>query len=134
MNRKIFVNLQVSDLEKSKKFFEEIGFFINQQFTDETAASVVISDEIYAMLLTEEKFKQFTRKEIVDSHKSTEVILALTAESKDGVNELIEKVIQAGGKIYRETEDYGFMYSKSFEDLDGHIWEIVWMDPDYVQS
>ena len=135
MKTSIFVNMQVKDLDKSKKFYEGLGYSFNEQFTDETAASLVISDTIYAMLLTPEKFKSFIKnKEASDAHKSTEVLLALSMESKQEVDCMLKKAEDAGGKAFRDTEDYGFMYSRSFEDLDGHIWEIFWMDPDYVQK
>jgi predicted lactoylglutathione lyase len=94
---------------------------------------MVISDTIYAMLLTEPFFTRFTKKEIVDAKKSTEVLVALSAESKEAVDDMLAKAIAAGGTVSREPEDYGWMYSKSFEDLDGHIWEVVWMDPKHVQ-
>ncbi|HZH64484.1 MAG TPA: VOC family protein [Flavisolibacter sp.] len=129
MATKIFVNLPVKDLEKSKEFFTKIGFTINPQFTDDKAACVVISEDIFAMILREEFFKTFIpRTEIADATKATEVLVALSAESKEGVDELANKAIAAGGSQLREPEDHGFMYSKSFQDLDGHIWEVVWMD------
>ena len=129
MATKIFVNLPVKDLEKSKEFFTTIGFTINPQFTDDKAACVVISEDIFAMILREEFFKTFIpRTEIADATKATEVLVALSAESKEGVDELANKAIAAGGSQLREPEDHGFMYSKSFQDLDGHIWEVVWMD------
>ena len=128
MKTQIFVNLPVNDLGKSKRFFEAIGFSINPQFTDDTAACVVISDTIYAMLLTHKKFKEFTPKEISDAHKSTEVLTALSAESKEKVNEMAEKALNAGATENYGPKDYGFMFSRSFSDLDGHIWEIMWMD------
>ncbi|MEO6731096.1 MAG: VOC family protein [Ferruginibacter sp.] len=129
MATKIFVNLPVNDLNRSKEFFTKIGFTINPQFTDETAASVVITEDIYAMLLTHKKFKEFTKKEIADATKTTEVITCLSFESKGQVNELIDKALNAGAIETREPMDYGFMYGRSFNDLDGHIWEIIWMDP-----
>lgn len=129
MATKIFVNLPVKDLEKSKEFFTKIGFTINPQFTDDKAACVVISEDIFAMILREEFFKTFIpRTEIADATKATEVLVALSAESKEGVDELANKAIAAGGSQLREPEDHGFMYSRSFQDLDGHIWEVVWMD------
>lgn len=129
MATKIFVNLPVKDLEKSKEFFTKIGFAINPQFTDDKAACVVISEDIFAMILREEFFKTFIpRTEIADATKATEVLVALSAESKEGVDELANKAIAAGGSQLREPEDHGFMYSRSFQDLDGHIWEVVWMD------
>lgn len=128
MAKKIFINLPVKDLEKSKTFFMALGYTFNPQFTDETAACLVISEEIYAMLLTAEKFKQFTKKDIADSTKTAEVILALSADSRQEVDAMMEKVFAAGGKEPRGAEDYGFMYGRTFEDLDGHIWETFFMD------
>ncbi len=133
MNKNIFVNLPVKDLEKSKEFFTKLGYTFNKQFTDETAAAMVIHDNIFAMLLTHEKFAQFTKKDIADASKVTEVIIALSVESKKEVDELLSKVIDAAGKEYGDVDDYGFMYSRNFEDLDGHLWEILYMDPSYVK-
>ncbi|CAM5707688.1 VOC family protein [Streptomyces griseomycini] len=130
----IFVNLAVNDLDASKKFFTELGYSINPQFSDETAASVVISDTIVAMLLTRQKYAEFTKKEIVDATKSSEVLLALSAESREKVDELVEKAVAAGGSVTGETQDHGFMYGRAFDDLDGHTWEVVWMDPAAVQG
>ncbi|MEU7467963.1 VOC family protein [Streptomyces sp. NPDC044984] len=130
----IFVNLAVDDLDASKKFFTELGYSINPQFSDETAASVVISDTIVAMLLTKQKYAGFTKKEIVDATKSSEVLLGLSAESREKVDELVEKAVAAGGSVTGETQDYGFMYGRAFDDLDGHTWEVIWMDPTAVQG
>ena len=133
MAAKIFVNLPVKDLDKSKEFFTKIGFSINPQFTNEKAACVVISETIFTMILKEEFFKTFIHnKEISDATKSTEVLVALSAESKEQVNEMLEKAIAAGAKEYRAAEDHGFMFSRSFEDPDGHIWEVFWMDMNAV--
>ncbi|MFF9488709.1 VOC family protein [Streptomyces sp. NPDC014676] len=130
----IFVNLAVDDLDASKKFFTELGYSINPQFSDETAASVVISDTIIAMLLTKQKYAGFTEKEIVDATKSSEVLLGLSAESREKVDELVEKAVAAGGSVTGETQDHGFMYGRAFDDLDGHTWEVIWMDPAAVQG
>ena len=130
----IFVNLAVNDLEASKKFFTELGYSINPRFSDETAASVVISDTIFAMLLTRQKYADFTKKEIVDATKSSEVLLALSAESREKVDELVEKAVAAGGSVTGETQDHGFMYGRAFDDLDGHTWEVAWMDPAAIEG
>lgn len=132
MAAQIFVNLHVKDLEKSKKFYTAIGFTINPQFTDDTAACVVISDTIFIMLITHAKFREFTPKEISDAHKTTEVLNALSAESKDQVNAMVDKAIQSGGTMAGQPQDHGFMFSKSFNDPDGHIWEVFWMDMSQV--
>ncbi|MEK7256523.1 MAG: VOC family protein [Bacteroidota bacterium] len=133
MATKIFVNLPVQDLNKSMDFFKQLGYSFNPQFSDETAACMVISEDIYAMLLTHPKFKLFTKKEISDATKTTEVLVALSFESKVAVDEIMEKALRAGGKEARETEDLGFMYGRAFDDLDGHTWEVFWMNPDAVQ-
>ena len=130
----IFVNLAVSDLDASKKFFTELGYSINEQFSDDTAASVVISDTIVVMVLTKEKYAQFTKKEIADSRRTSEVLIALSAESREKVDELVEKAVAAGGSVSGETQDHGFMYGRSFDDLDGHTFEVVWMDPATVEG
>jgi hypothetical protein len=132
MSTKIFVNLPVKDLDASKAFFGALGYTFNPQFTDDTAACMVISDDIYAMLLTETKFKDFTPKAISDAKTSTEVLVALSCESREQVIDLVSKAVAAGGKTYAEAKDYGFMYQHSYEDLDGHIWEVMWMDPSAV--
>jgi predicted lactoylglutathione lyase len=128
MPTKIFVNLPVKDLDKSKEFFGKLGFSFNPQFTDETAASMVISDDIYAMLLTHRKFKEFTKKEIADATKTTEVLIALSMDSRDEVNAFVDKALASGATKAREPADHGFMFERSFNDLDGHIWEIFHMD------
>ncbi|CAM5737473.1 Glyoxalase OS=Streptomyces alboniger OX=132473 GN=CP975_26005 PE=4 SV=1 [Streptomyces alboniger] len=130
----IFVNLPVNDLDASKKFFTELGYTINPQFSDEKAASVVISDSIVAMLLTKPFYATFTKKEIADATKSSEVLIALSAESREKVDELVEKALAAGGSPAGETQDHGFMYGRSFDDPDGHTWEVIWMDPAAVNG
>ncbi|HEU5222050.1 MAG TPA: VOC family protein [Candidatus Nitrosotalea sp.] len=134
MGTKIFVNLPVKDLDKSKEFFSKLGFAFNAQFTNENAACMVISEENYAMLLVESFFKTFTKKEIVNAKKSTEVLVALSSESKEDVDKLLRNALAAGAKEANEPQDHGFMYGRSFEDLDGHIWEIFWMDPKTIKQ
>ena len=130
MATKIFVNLPVKDLNRSIGFFTRLGYTFNQQFTDETATCMVISEDIYAMLLTEAKFKSFIKKDIADTTKTSEVILALSADSKEAVDELVNKAIEAGGTAPNDKQIYeGFMYGWGFQDLDGHLWEVFWMDP-----
>jgi len=133
MARKIFVNLPVKHLDKAMQFFKSIGFTFNPQFTDETAACMVIGDDIYAMLLTEKKFLEFTTKEIADATKTTEVLTCLAVDSKAEVDRIVDKALQAGATEARPATDYGFMFGRSFHDLDSHIWEIIWMDPSHVQ-
>ena len=134
MATKIFVNLAVKDLDRSVAFFKRIGFSFNPQFTDETAACMVITDDIYAMLLTHPKFKEFTKKDVADAHKTTEVLTCLSFEDKDKVDEVVDKAVAAGGREARAPQDHGFMYGRRFDDLDGHIWEIIWMDPDRIEQ
>jgi predicted lactoylglutathione lyase len=126
---KIFVNLPVSDLKKTMNFFSELGFKFNPMFTNENAACMVISEDIYAMLLVETFFKSFIPdKEICDAKKSAETIVALSTKSRKEVDELIRKAVDAGGSEYRQAQDYGWMYGRAFQDIDGHIWEVVHMD------
>ena len=129
MATKIFVNLPVKDLPKSKDFFAKLGFKFNAQFTDDTAACMVISEEGFVMLLTHPKFKVFAPQDIADANKSTEVLVALSCENRGKVDELVAKALAAGGKTYSKPQDYGFMYGHGFQDLDGHVWEVFWMDP-----
>ena len=129
MSKLIFINLPVSDLEKSKAFYEAVGAANNPQFTDETAACMVVSDVIHVMLLTHDKWKTFTSKAIPNAHDSAQVLLCLSSDTKGGVSELVDKAVSAGGKADpTPTQDFGFMFGRSFEDPDGHIWEIMWMD------
>lgn len=125
---KIFVNLPVKDLNKTVDFFTEIGFEFNPEFTDANATCMVISEHIFVMLLVEDWFKTFTKKEISDSSKSTEVIVALSVESKGKVDEIVNKALAAGGKESNEPIDHGFMYGWSFQDINGHLWEVMYMD------
>jgi len=128
MATKVFINLHVKDLEKSKSFFEGLGFSFNPQFTNEKAACMVISDSIFAMLLTEPFFKTFTKKEICDANKSTEVLIALDASSREEVDNTVTKAKALGATIYTDPVGHGWMYQHSFADLDGHQWELAYMD------
>jgi uncharacterized protein len=134
MATKIFVNLPVKDLDASKDFFARLGYTFNPQFTDDTAASMVISDDIYAMLITHARFADFTSKAIADSDKTTEVLVALSCDSKEDVARIYDKALAAGATEAKPPQDYGFMVVHSFNDLDGHIWEYMWMDPAHVQG
>lgn len=129
MSTKIFVNLPVKDLNRSIDFFTRLGFTFNPQFTDETATCMVVSEDIFVMLLTHDKFKTFTPKEICDATKSTEVLVCLSLESREGVGEMVRKAVAVGGSTYNEPKDHGFMYAHGFQDLDGHIWELIYMEP-----
>ncbi len=134
MSTKIFVNLPVKNLNNSKEFFSKLDFKFNPQFTDENAACMIVSDDISVMLLVEKFFKTFTKKEISDAIKSTEVIVALSVDSREKVDELVNKAIEAGGTTYAEPQDHGFMYQQSFQDLDGHLWELIYMDESAVNQ
>ena len=134
MTTKIFVNLPVKDLDRSVAFFTGLGYAFNAQFTDDTAACMVISDDIYSMLLTHEKFAEFTRKPIADATTTTEVLTCLSAESRAAVDALVDKALALGATDARDPMDFGFMYARSFNDLDGHIWEIMWMDPSAIRQ
>lgn len=130
----IFVNLPIDDVDASKKFFTELGYTINPQFTTDDSVCVVISDTIVAMLLSKQRYSDFTEKEIADSARTSEVLLCLSAESREKVDELVDKAIAAGGTSTAEPMDHGSMYGRSFDDIDGHTWEIMWMDPAAVQG
>jgi len=134
MATQIFVNLPVKSLQNSIDFFTKLGYTFNPQFTDEKATCMIISDTIYVMLLTVPFFQTFTKKEIVDAHKALECSIAISADTKDAVNEMVDKAEAAGATIPNPASDYGFMYQHSFEDLDGHHWEYVWMDPNGVSQ
>lgn len=130
MNKMIFVNLPVKDLTKSMDFFRQLGYDFNLKYTDETAACMVISQQIYVMLLGVAKFQSFTSKTLIDSEKQVGVIIALSTESREEVDTLVNKALEAGATKANEPMDYGFMYSRSFYDLDGHMWELLYMTPD----
>jgi predicted lactoylglutathione lyase len=134
MSTKIFLNLPVKDLSRSMDFFKGLGYTFNMQFTDEKAACMIISQDIYTMLLTEPFFKTFIKKDICDSSKYTEAITCLSAENRAAVDQLVDKALSLGAVAYSEPQDHGFMYSRAFEDLDGHLWEIMYMDPTAVQG
>jgi predicted lactoylglutathione lyase len=132
--RKIFVNLPVKDLDRSVEFFKTLGFSFNPQFTDETATAMIVSDEAFVMLLVENRFKDFTAKELADATTQTEAIVALSAASREEVDSLADRALEAGGSPANDPIDQGFMYSRSFQDPDGHMWELVWMDPSAIEG
>lgn len=134
MPTQIFVNIPVKDLKRSMDFFASLGYQFNKQFTDERAACLVISDRIYFMLLLEKFFNTFTPKRIIDTRTEVEVINCLMVDNRMEVDELVDKAFKAGAKKSRDPEDLGFMYSRSFEDLDGHIWEVGYMDPNHIET
>ena len=133
MSRKIFVNLPIKNLEKSQAFFKSLGFSFDPKFTNEQGACMVISENHnYVMLLVESFFQTFIKKPIADASKTTEVLVCISCESRAEVDELVKKAVAAGGKTPNTPQDHGFMYGHGFEDLDGHIWELAWMDPNAV--
>lgn len=133
-SRQIYLNLPVRNLEQSKAFFRELGLDFNPQFTDENAGCMVISDSAFVMLLQEPYFKTFTKKEICDTSKYVEALIAISCESRPAVDEFVDKAIAAGGSVATEPQDHGFMYVRTFHDLDGHHWEVAWMDPAAMQG
>jgi predicted lactoylglutathione lyase len=134
MTTKIFVNLPVRDLNKTVEFFTKLGFKFNPQFSNENATCMIVAEDIFVMLLIEKFFKTFTKKEISDTTKNTEVIVALSAESREKVDQMINKALEAGGRESRELQDHGWMYGRSFEDINGHLWEIIYMDENALKN
>ena len=129
MHQQIFVNLPVDDLPRAMAFFKALGLAFNEQFTNEQGACMVIGENIHAMLLAKDFFKTFTAKPIVDARQATEVLVCLSCSSRDEVDDLVAKAVAGGGSAPRPPQDHGFMYAHAFEDLDGHIWELVHMAP-----
>jgi predicted lactoylglutathione lyase len=134
MNRKLFVNIAVADLGRAVDFFSGLGFEFDPRFTDESATCMLIGEDAYAMLLVSDRFQDFTKKEVVDSATQTEAILALSADSREEVDDFAEKALATGGRPANDPMDMGFMYSRSFQDPDGHLWEVFWMDPAAVEQ
>ncbi len=134
MATQIFVNLPVKDLKRSVEFFTRLGYKFDPQFTDETATCMTVADDIFVMLLTYDKFKAFTPKQICDATKSTEVLLCLSCESRDKVDDMVRKAVASGGTTPMDSKDYGFMYQHGFQDLDGHLWELIYMEPGTAQK
>jgi uncharacterized protein len=132
--RKIFVNLPVKDLDRSVRFFTELGFKFDPRFTDETATSMIVSDEAFVMLLVESRFRDFTKKQVVDATAQTEAIVALSAPSREDVDDLADGAIAAGGSPANDPIEMDFMYGRSFQDPDGHQWELIWMDPSAIEQ
>ena len=133
-NRKLFVNIPVRDLQRSIDFFETLGFTFNTQFTDATATCMLVGEDAYFMLLTREKFADFSKRPIGDPRSETNAMLAITADTRAEVDAFADKALAAGGTPAADPQDHGFMYSRSFYDLDGHHWEVFWMDPAALQG
>lgn len=134
MSQMIFVNLPVKDLDASRAFFTALGYAFNEQFSDDKAVCLVISDTIFVMLLRTEFFATFTPRAVADATQTTEMLLALSADSRESVDALVGKAIDRGGKEVREPQDHGNMYGRAYADLDGHVWEVMWMDPEAVRG
>jgi uncharacterized protein len=128
MAKKVFINLPVKDLTRSMTFFQGLGYSFNPQFTDEKAGCMIVSESIFVMLLTDRYFKTFIDTDICDTHRATEVLIALDADSKDDVVELVAKAEKLGGRVYAKPQDHGWMYQHSFADPDGHKFEVFYMD------
>jgi hypothetical protein len=133
-SRKLFLNLPVKDLERTKAFWTSLGFTFNKQFTDDNGACMVFSEEAYAMLLAEPFFKTFTQRDLCNTRTHCEGLFALSCESRAEVDALVEKALAAGGSEPGKPMDHGFMYQRGFDDLDHHHWEVLWMDPKHIQS
>jgi len=129
MATQIYLNLPVKDLKRSVDFFTALGFSFNPDYTDENATCMIINDNAFVMLLVEGFFKTTTSKDLVDATRATEAITAFSVDSKEAVDETVRKALAAGGRPSQEVQDYGFMYNHSFQDPDGHLWEVLWMDP-----
>ena len=126
---KVFINLPIKDLSRSVRFFSELGFVFDQQFTDKNATCMILNDDTSVMLLVNDFFQTFTNKQIADPNTTSETIIAISAESKKAVITLVQKALDAGAKPHNEPDDQVFMYGWGFEDLDGHLWEVIWMNP-----
>jgi uncharacterized protein len=129
MATQIFVNLPVKDLHRSVEFFTTLDFTFDPQFTDENATCMIVGENIFVMLLVESFFKSFTHKDLCDATKSTEVIVCLSLDSREKVDEMVSKAVAAGGTTPNQSKDHGFMYQHGFQDMDGHLWELIYMEP-----
>jgi predicted lactoylglutathione lyase len=133
-SRLIFVNVPVKDVGASMAFFDALGFAFDRKFTDDACACMVVSEQAYVMLLAEPRFAEFTKKPVADAHQSTEAIVCVSADSREAVDQLADAALQAGGTPANEPMDHGFMYGRSFNDLDGHLWEVMWMSAQAVEQ
>ncbi len=130
MATSIFVNLAVADVARSRAFFESLGWRANEQFSDEQSVCIEIGDTVFAMLHATERFSGYSHKTIADASTTIETILAVTVESRADVDDVTDRALRSGGSSARQPEDHGFMYARSFHDLDGHLWEVLWMAPE----
>ncbi|MET4096571.1 VOC family protein [Arthrobacter sp. UYCu712] len=129
MAKQMFLNLPVKDLDKTVEFFTALGFKFNPDFTDENATCMIVNDDAFVMLLVENYFKSFTSKQVADTGSAAEAIMAFSVDSREAVDEVVRTALTSGGTASEEAQDYGFMYTHSFQDPDGHLWEVFWMDP-----
>ncbi len=134
MSRLLFLNLPVADLPASRKFFDRLGFSFDERFCDEQAACMVVSDQAWVMLLERSRFAEFTTRPVADATKETALTVAVSAEDRAGVDSFAKTALAAGATPAKDPQDYGFMYQRSFHDLDGHLWEVMWMDPVAVEK
>ncbi|WP_078314752.1 glyoxalase [Mycobacterium sp. D16Q16] len=133
MSRMLFVNIPIANAAASRKFFDHLGFSFNDQFCDENTLCMAINEQSWVMMLEEDRFRGFIADDIADTSKNREVLLCVSADSRDGVDELTDAALAAGGVDWMPAQELGFMYGRSFRDLDGHVWEISWMDPAHLQ-
>ena len=134
MSRMMFVNLPVADVAATRAFFDGLGFTFDPKFSDDACACMYVNDQAYVMLIAEERYRDFTPKPIADARATSEVLVCLSADSREGVDALCDAALAAGGAPAHDTQDYGFMYGRSFQDLDGHHWEVMWMSPEAVAA
>jgi predicted lactoylglutathione lyase len=134
MATKVFVNLPVQNLDRSIEYFTKLGFAFDPKFTDETATCMSVTEDVAIMLLVAEKFKMFTPKDICDAKRFTEVLVCLSLDSRAKVDEMVRNAVSAGGTVYSDPQDYGFMYGHGFQDLDHHIWEVIYMEPSPIRQ
>jgi predicted lactoylglutathione lyase len=134
MNRQSYINLPVKHLDRAVDFFGQLGFGFNPQFSDASATCMVVSSQMSVMLLSEARFQAFSPKNICDSSTFSEVLICITCESRNEVDDLVRRALQAGGRTYNEPQNHGFMYGHGFQDLDGHVWELIYMAQEHVQE
>ncbi|WP_016889450.1 VOC family protein [Mycobacteroides abscessus] len=133
MSRMLFVNIPIANAAASRKFFDHLGFSFNDQFCDENTLCMAVNEQSWVMMLEHDRFRGFIADDIADTSKSREVLLCVSADSREGVDELVDAALAAGGVDWMPAQELGFMYGRSFRDLDSHVWEVSWMDPAHLQ-
>ncbi|AGM31184.1 VOC family protein [Mycobacteroides abscessus] len=133
MSRMLFVNIPIANAAASRKFFDHLGFSFNDQFCDENTLCMAVNEQSWVMMLEHDRFRGFIADDIADTSTSREVLLCVSADSREGVDELVDAALAAGGVDWMPAQELGFMYGRSFRDLDGHVWEVSWMDPAHLQ-